>query len=419
MNVVFGSSKEYITYLRVLLMSLFESESDNQYDIYLLYHDDVTSQLADLSNWMEAYSAKLHGIYVPDAIYEMTVKAMKYDMTWHPACVYRYACIELLPDSIDRVLMLGIDNIIKGSIKELYEMEMSEDKWFAMCPPTEYILQCGAYSFMNMLKGLKKFGVDKIEQFYNTEVMLIDLKKCRDKFKYHDFTAFIEQNSFEWLDVTAICSMYKDHIQPIDGAKYNYYAPVYDTMPKDMDGIKIIQYINAYNKPWKYQDDSWYNQLWWSYARKAYNSADYLKLEQDMQRQTQEMAQNYRTLMKKLSYAPPKYELYYEFFSRFEEKRLYKPLDFPICNNKHIALYGYGSVGKLLWDTLKNLGYQMCCVISNENISADIPCVRPQNIEERIDLIIITPIYEEYAITKKLEQYSHAQIITALDLLDA
>lgn len=423
MNLVFASSKEYIKYAKVLLFSLFESHSDESYDIYIMHYDDMGDTLEKLSDWMADYCAKCHPIRVSDEIYNMAKDCLSDSNTpFHPANTYRFACIELLPETVDRVLMIGLDTIVKQSIREFYYMDIPADKWFVLCEHIDVFYGKDRYSNAALkAREAQRFGIDFFTQYINSDVCLINLKHCRQGFTYKDFTQFIQNNKLALIDQDALAYKYADKILRADGFRYNYLVnkDIPDKRYNNIDACKIIHYVSKANKPWFYQDTTWYNRLWWNYAKRCLDTESYHQLESGLKAHYSEsfidsLTRQTDTYFKLMV----KYQLYYEFFTKFEEKRLAQDFHFSLCENKKIALYGLGTIGKILYKELTSAGYTVTCVIDQHKKCIDtVETVLPQNIAPDIDLIIITPVYDYFAIRNNLMQHTTAQIISAFDVL--
>lgn len=418
MNIVIATSKEYVKYAKVMLLSLFESGSDKKYDIYCFYHEDIEEILDRLNSWIKDYPAHLHPIRVSDDICSLTYKSIS-SSPYSIANIYRFACVDLLPQNIDRVLMLGIDIIIKNSIEKLYYMDIPQDKWFVMCQDMPKL--CGeGYSFYPEAKQAEQFGVDLLQEYYNSDVTLINLKECRKGgFQFKDFVDSIKKNQFFFLDQDVLSLILHNRIQKADAFQYNYLVNIYsaDKRYRKIEDIKIVHYAGTFEKPWKYQDDSWYNKLWWSFAKKCFNETEYEALKTESQISLTQMLDKLRESEFICRETALKYQLYYEFFCKCESSRIDGKIQFALNKSKTIALYGYGGLGRILYQQLLDAGYTISGVIDKTE-HANITTIAPDNIEAAgADIIVITPIYDYYQIKKKLDNRCNAQIISALDII--
>lgn len=92
---------------------------------------------------------------------------------------------------------------------------------------------------------------------------------------------------------------------------------------------------------------------------------------------------------------------------------------FSECQYCSVAIYGYGVIGKKLLADLRKLGIIVDCVIDNAAMSfdaTDYPLYTPENVQEYIDFIIITPVFAEKEIRESLMGWK-SKVISLRELL--
>lgn len=120
-----------------------------------------------------------------------------------------------------------------------------------------------------------------------------------------------------------------------------------------------------------------------------------------------------------IRYRSKKYDGYIELLNHWEKitKNIMDMLSG--CQYHSVAVYGYGVIGKKLLADLKELGITVDCVIDNASMSfdaADYPLYMPENVQEYIDFIIITPVFAEKEIRESLKGWK-SRVVSLRELL--
>lgn len=84
----------------------------------------------------------------------------------------------------------------------------------------------------------------------------------------------------------------------------------------------------------------------------------------------------------------------------------------------NIAIYGFGTTGKLLYNEIKN-NINICCIIDKSVVSKDIDIIKPDDIGnyKNISKIIVTPYIEFFNIRNNLRKYTDVDIISLRSIL--
>lgn len=90
-------------------------------------------------------------------------------------------------------------------------------------------------------------------------------------------------------------------------------------------------------------------------------------------------------------------------------------------NYNKIAIYGFGTTGKLLYDEIKD-EIEICCIIDKSDtakINVEVEVIKPRDIinYENINIIIVTPYFQFYEIRNSLKKYTNAEIVSLRNIL--
>lgn len=171
-NVCLAADENYAMQAGVSICSILENNKNDSFTFYLLADDysedtkarinkiecqyktkviiiDVTSKLRQLSNTE---------LYVKDAIHKNGLITFMYA---------RLFIASLLPETVDRVIYIDCDTIVRKSIKTLYDYDIHG--------------VMGAVIDLYPVNYNKVIGFEDEDLYFNSGVLLIDLKKWREK----------------------------------------------------------------------------------------------------------------------------------------------------------------------------------------------------------------------------------------------
>ena len=111
MNIVVGTSKEYAKYVSVMLESLYENNPKSQIYVYICIEEDLEEKADVLRNIVQKHGGFLEFLTVKTdlKIKEQIKRATNYETTIN---FNRLQAIDLLPEDVDRFLMLGADTLV-------------------------------------------------------------------------------------------------------------------------------------------------------------------------------------------------------------------------------------------------------------------------------------------------------------------
>ena len=163
MNIVFATSDLYSTLALVTIKSLLSENTDAD-EINIFYIGDGVSEehKNDLSNVVAEYGRSIEFIPLPEDLLEMK------GSNRNGQVVFSYCFFQdILPQSVEKVLLLEGDTIVTGSLAEYYDTDIS-DYYIAAADD----IQSKYYK--------KKLGMNPESPYVNCGIVLYNLKKWRE-----------------------------------------------------------------------------------------------------------------------------------------------------------------------------------------------------------------------------------------------
>ena len=263
--IAMSSSDEYIPYLSVCLQSLVDNSSiNNKYDIIIFSSapESCRKQLI-----IDAYTRENISIrfYNPRKILD-NVKLNITHSYFNEACYYRIAASEVLSE-YQKIIFTDIDLIFKGDINELAQIDIGNAP-IAACkePIWEQFIQkkvkiCGQniVDYTNNTLKLKD-----INTYYNTGVLVINVKKFKENNYFEKLKQLINENVFIYQEQCALNKLLNHLTFKLDPIWNCEISPRFDS---NILSAKIVHFLGG-EKPWKNPDKK-YTYIWWYYARRT------------------------------------------------------------------------------------------------------------------------------------------------------
>lgn len=164
MNIVITSSDLYSKLAITTLKSLFiNNKSVNEITIYYIGDNLSETSYQNLVDLVNEYNRKIVFVPMPKSFDQLT-GSNRNGQTVFCYCYFQ----DLLPETVDKVLLLEGDQLITGDITELYDTDIS-DYYIAAADD----LQSSLYK--------KKIGMQPNSPYVNCGVILYNLKKWREE----------------------------------------------------------------------------------------------------------------------------------------------------------------------------------------------------------------------------------------------
>ncbi len=249
--VFFAADENYMPYLAVALTSLKEFKTaEYDYKIHVLYTGDLHERAEKIKKLEE----ENFSIFFED----VTEKINRINDCIHcrdyytPAIYYRLMIPEMFPQ-YDKVLYMDCDTVLLADVAELYNVDIGENYIGAVADQAVAAVP----QFVEYTKNA--LGI-LAEKYFNSGVIVMNLKKFREIDFYDKFNAVLRSYDFT-------VAPDQDCLNLICKDKVFYYGGEWNRMPVaglGDDTPKLIHY-NLTMKPWHY-DGVLYEEYFWKYA---------------------------------------------------------------------------------------------------------------------------------------------------------
>lgn len=266
MNILYTVNDKFVPQAAAGICSVCENNREIEKIHFYVFSSGITTQnKLDLQQLAQSYKRELTIIEIKDI---QEYLDFEFDtLGWNQVILARLFMSKILPESVDKILYMDADTIVRGSLKELWELDL-QGKTLGMCiEPT-----------VNRRRK-NELGLET-KYYYNSGVLLVDLKRWRQiKAEELMVNFYRERNGNLFApDQDIINGALKDEICPIL-PKYNFCNIYYQypywflcKLVKPLEYISEREFEDSVNhsviihflgeeRPWrkgnthKYQDD--------------------------------------------------------------------------------------------------------------------------------------------------------------------
>ncbi len=243
MNILVTIDKKYISPLKVMLVSMGESNADvDSLDIFVA-HSNLSDE--DLKPLFEATAEfenmHIHSLKVADSFFADTPVIERLPKE----SFYRLIAFAILPESVDRCIYIDPDTYILRSLQPLYDMPLG-DCFIAAGSHT--------YSYIEKINHVRlKMG--KNTKYINSGIMLMDLDKMREHTSVEEIMKYLEENIQKLYlgDQDAMNGLFWEYTTDFDIKLYNMDEKTLKRYKLHADWVKentVIIHYNGKYKPW-------------------------------------------------------------------------------------------------------------------------------------------------------------------------
>lgn len=413
MNIVIGSSKENAIFSAVTLVSLFDNNPDEKFNIYFYYDEPMEETLSLLQELVEAAGS----VFIPKYVTEerkafLLIENMSW---WHMSLWYRYYCIEDLCETKERVLILGTDTLIQKPIRAFYESDM-EDKCIVAIPDMGNF--CGLYPS----PMCRKYGVTR-EQYVNTDILLIEVKKANLKLNVQKMIYEYDANNLLWLDQDTLNICFRNLLKVEQDLKYNFMPAIAceameaEKFTEELQDAVIVHY--AIKKPWSEYGIKYGHEIWLEYARKT-NCYEQI-MRKSLEIMGTQITKQKTDIANKITYINKMDKLFWI------QDLLWNACDNGTVKGKleelevgSLAIYGYGKLGRHLLKYCIDNHVKVEYIIDEfkSECEADIPIIKLYDMSNYgvVDAIVVTPIQDIEMIKGRIDGERY-RVISLEDLV--
>lgn len=248
MNLLVTLDQGYLHPLTVMLKSLSVTHPEEPLDVYVMNKALLPEHFDSIRRQLNHPLLRLIDVKVCEEQLADAPVTNRYPIEMY----YRIFAARYLPDTLDRVLYLDPDLVVRGSLTELYQTSMG------------YAFFAAASHVPKSLERLNSLRLHSRSDgpYINSGVMLLNLERLRREQDMEQVFRYIEENKAALFlpDQDVISALYGDRILPLDPWIYNMTerllaaAVLRPQLAIDLDWVsahsRIIHYCGR-NKPWK------------------------------------------------------------------------------------------------------------------------------------------------------------------------
>lgn len=363
MDICVTVNSKYVRYLYIMLVSLYENTEKGNIDVYVLQHDFSKRDKKLISSLTEDYKNRVHYLWVDPTKFEIFPKNNLERSTLSLEIYFRLLLPELLPTTLERILMLDVDIIVNHGIDEFYNMDL-----------TGYCL-AAAPNICHNFEVIKEWRIwykegRKNWTHYNTGILLWNLKEIRKSYPINyifDQALELKINTPTFEEEVFNVLFGEDKIKDISPEKWNYIVThiynfdnpkfeIYKSNEEIVEKCNIIHY--AGQNPWHAGVKNRTFQIWWEYAKKTqfYNEfirEIYLQTEEKLIKFASEI-ENQNKLICGLEWKINKQDEILHYIDILMDQGIKERMIAYLKKNgfNHIILYGAGRIARCLYSIL-------------------------------------------------------------------
>ena len=247
MNLLVTLDQGYLHPLTVMLKSLSLAHPEEPLDVYVMNQALLPDQFDSIRRQLNHPPLRLFDVKVCETQLSGAPVTNRYPIEMY----YRIFAARYLPDTLDRVLYLDPDLVVRGSLTELYQMPMGSAFFAAASHVSRELERLNSLRLHARSDG----------PYINSGVMLLNLAQLRREQSPEEVFRYIEEhkNALFLPDQDVISALYGDRILSLDPWIYNMTerlltaAVLRPQTTVDLDWVaahsRIIHYCGR-NKPW-------------------------------------------------------------------------------------------------------------------------------------------------------------------------
>ncbi len=271
--IIFNCDNSYCKYLAVAIQSLVDNSSiDVNYDLIVLNSDINAENQEKLMSIVSAFknvSLRFYDMEEYENKYQITKWLTKAHMK--PSVYFRLFIVDLCRN-YDKVIYLDSDVILNADISQLYSLDLKgkscgavKDCFISRLSPENESCFPGFCAYAERVLNLPK-----LDGYFNSGVLLLDLKKMRNKDYFAAFLELAAKNNAYFHDQNVLNGCLHSDTTFFDSVwntQINEESVLDLLQMKPLEQIKLIHFCSR-NKPWK-NNRGRMAYLWWYYARKT------------------------------------------------------------------------------------------------------------------------------------------------------
>ena len=258
--------QNYIGPFRTMLKSLVVNNPQETVHVWLLHSRIPSEALEALTEYCNAQRVTLTAVQVDPTIFTGAPRSKRYP----PEMYYRLLAPLLLPPSVEKILYLDPDILVINSVRPLWETLLDG-----------HVFAAASHSIVpDMVDDVNRMRLGTDHPYFNTGVILMDLKSAREAVNAGDIFEYVREHSAELLlpDQDVFNHLYGAYTKQVDDVIWNYdgrrfSAYLLNSNGKcDMDWVMqntVFLHFCGKQKPWKSTHSSRFSALYKHYMQIA------------------------------------------------------------------------------------------------------------------------------------------------------
>lgn len=184
MNIVACASDNYTMQCGVMFYSVCKNNAEEDIAFYVITDDGFSEQhKSEIRQTVESFSnKKVFFVQVTD---EQIDKFISFENSYYTRHVfYRLLMAELLPQEVEKVLYLDCDIIVRHSLRDLWNVDISK-----------YAVGCVRDGLEAEIEKFNRLGYSYDKGYFNSGVLLANLQYWRRTDAKNRFMNYIKQNA--------------------------------------------------------------------------------------------------------------------------------------------------------------------------------------------------------------------------------
>lgn len=206
MNIVIVSNDAYIQHAAVMLTSLFESNNDSSFRVFLLTDGISYENKSRMKCLCQTYGSKLEILIPEKELHHIGIEISSLNSSrWNSMIYYKLFMPSILPNDVERCLFLDVDMVVVDNLIPLYETEFNDD---CVIAAVEDVISCQARKV--------SLGLQESDIYINSGVMVCDIKKWRKEEAKRPIFNFVHEWSDKVINEQDVLAVYmQNRIKPL------------------------------------------------------------------------------------------------------------------------------------------------------------------------------------------------------------
>lgn len=212
MNLLFSIDDRFIEQLKTTLYSIKQHVNLEDMHVYVL-QEQALLKTDELDFFCQKFDIQYHPVVIGSgSIFKEAPVSDRYPESIY----YRLLAQNYLPNDLDRILYLDADILCINDLLPLYELPLGESLYAAASH--------AKLTEMTTVLNKVRLGNYESEGYFNSGVLLMNLRQLRNEVKEAEITAFIKKNQLNLFlpDQDILNGLYGDRIIAIPDHIYNY-----------------------------------------------------------------------------------------------------------------------------------------------------------------------------------------------------